>query len=219
MKAAIVGAGTYGQVYLAYLREQACFTIVGFLDDDEKKLGTEHAGLPVFATSDDFSEMRRRSIGAVFAPIDHNKRRSEILARSREEGFDTPRFIHLTALISPEVTLGIAVYVLPMTVVMPHTRLDDYVMLSAGVKIAHHTHVKKGSFVSEGANVGAGITIDEYAYLGTGCTIKTGVKTIGREALIGTGAVVIRDVPECTTVAGVPAKPLQPHSRPTVNIY
>ena len=35
MKSVIIGAGTYGEVYLAYLQE-AGVEIVGFLDDDPR---------------------------------------------------------------------------------------------------------------------------------------------------------------------------------------
>ena len=35
MKSVIIGAGTYGEVYLAYLQE-AGVDVVGFLDDDPK---------------------------------------------------------------------------------------------------------------------------------------------------------------------------------------
>jgi acetyltransferase-like isoleucine patch superfamily enzyme len=45
------------------------------------------------------------------------------------------------------------------------------------------------------------------ASIGSGATILCGI-TIGEEALIGAGAVVTRDVPARTTVAGIPAREL-----------
>lgn len=46
MKSVIIGAGTYGEVYLAYLQE-AGVEIVGFLDDNPKYVGTNVRGIPV----------------------------------------------------------------------------------------------------------------------------------------------------------------------------
>ena len=43
MKSVIIGAGTYGEVYLAYLQE-AGVEIVGFLDDNPKYVGTNVRG-------------------------------------------------------------------------------------------------------------------------------------------------------------------------------
>ena len=54
----------------------------------------------------------------------------------------------------------------------------------------------------------------ERAYVGAGAILLPGI-TVGREAIIGAGAVVTRDVPPGIKVIGVPAKPLQmQHSHP-----
>ena len=49
------------------------------------------------------------------------------------------------------------------------------------------------------------ITIEENAWLGAGTIVLPGV-TIGANSVVGAGAVVTKDVPEWTIVAGVPAK-------------
>ncbi|MEW6741440.1 MAG: acyltransferase [Planctomycetota bacterium] len=53
----------------------------------------------------------------------------------------------------------------------------------------------------------APIVIEDDAWLGAGAIVLPGV-TIGREAIVGAGAVVTHSVPPCTTVVGVPARPL-----------
>lgn len=50
-----------------------------------------------------------------------------------------------------------------------------------------------------------GITIDENVWLGAGVAVLDGV-TIGRDSIIGAGAVVNKDVPEFAIAAGLPAK-------------
>jgi acetyltransferase-like isoleucine patch superfamily enzyme len=49
------------------------------------------------------------------------------------------------------------------------------------------------------------IRVGDYAWIGNDVTVLPGV-TIGRGAVIATGSVVTRDVPELALVAGVPAK-------------
>lgn len=49
------------------------------------------------------------------------------------------------------------------------------------------------------------VVIRRGAYIGTGAIILPG-KTIGRESVVGAGAVVTKDVPDRVIVAGVPAK-------------
>jgi maltose O-acetyltransferase len=64
---------------------------------------------------------------------------------------------------------------------------------------------KISSFVK---NVHGHISIDDDAWLGTGCIIFPNVK-IGRGGVVGAAAVVTKDVPEFTVVAGIPAKPVR----------
>jgi len=52
-----------------------------------------------------------------------------------------------------------------------------------------------------------GIMIDENVWLGAGVTVLDGVR-IGRDCIIGAGAVVSKDVPEFFVAAGLPAKPM-----------
>lgn len=58
----------------------------------------------------------------------------------------------------------------------------------------------------------APITIKNNAWLGAGVSVLAGV-TIGENAVVGAGAVVTKDVPANTVVAGIPAKVIKkiPH--------
>lgn len=53
----------------------------------------------------------------------------------------------------------------------------------------------------------APVTIKAGAYIGAGVIILEGV-TIGEESIVAAGAVVTKNVPPCSTVAGIPAKPV-----------
>lgn len=61
------------------------------------------------------------------------------------------------------------------------------------------------------AEVAAPVTIEDYAVIGTRVIILPGV-TIGRGAVVASGAVVTHDVPPFTLVAGVPAKAVRKRS-------
>jgi len=52
---------------------------------------------------------------------------------------------------------------------------------------------------------GRSVTIGRNVWIGGAALILPGI-TIGDDAIIGAGSVVIRDVPDCVTVAGNPAR-------------
>ncbi len=107
------------------------------------------------------------------------------------------------------------------------------VSIGCNVKISSHTFICEGVEIEDGVFVGHGVMFinDIYpkavtgegmlqteadwqvirtrvktrASLGSNATILGGI-TIGKEALVGAGAVVNRDVPDYAIVAGVPAK-------------
>lgn len=211
MKSILIGAGTYGEVYLAYLLE-AGINIIGFVDDNPELANKIIGGVPVLGRVSDLQNIKQKYLAeAVYCPIGNNHLRVKFLKQARSLGYKTPNFIHSSVVISPNVSIGEGVYILLGTHIMPYAKVDDFVMLSMNVNLAHHTHLEEGTFLSTGVNFGANIVAEKYSYVGIGSTIMTGIRTLGENCLIGAGAVVIKDVPENAVVAGVPAKVIKFH--------
>ena len=80
--------------------------------------------------------------------------------------------------------------------------IQDGVMLAPGVKIAtiNHDFDNRHKIYTYGK-----VTLKKNAWLGIGCTICPGV-TVGMNSVVAAGAVVTRDVPDNTVVAGCPAR-------------
>jgi len=204
--AVIIGAGTQGQVYASYLKE-AGINIIGFIDDNPDLVGKEVIGIPVIGMYKDlFLDEFKNKIQDVYCPIGVNAVRVEYLSTLKKEGYGIPGFLHHTVSIAPDVTIGEAVYMLAGNIVMPHTNIGNYIMINMDSTIAHHVTLEDGVFMSSGVNIGALINVRKNAYIGMGVTAMTGVKEIGKETLIGAGTVIIKDVPEYTTVVGNPAR-------------
>lgn len=209
MKSVIIGAGTYGEVYLAYLQE-AGVEIVGFLDDNPDYFNTSIRGIPVLGKIELLNSLRHeQGVEAVYCPLGNNMLRVKFLTMAKELDYKTPNYIHPSVIISPNVKIGKGVYILLGTTIMPHTVIKDYTMISMGVHLAHHTILEEGCFLSTGCNFGASIVAHKYAYCGISSTIMTGLRELGEDCLIGAGAVVIRDVEPKAVVAGIPAKVLK----------
>jgi sugar O-acyltransferase (sialic acid O-acetyltransferase NeuD family) len=204
--AIIIGAGTYGQVYAEYIRDLNKYHILGFLDDDESKIGNSYCGLEVLGNLKNLAEFKKSRPTAIFAPLGDNITRVRVLSEARNLGYETPCFIHPLANVHHTVQKGTAVYILPNSNIMPHTFISDFVMISQGVNIAHHVKIGPGVFFSQACTIGASIKINQNAFIGIASVIMTGVNEVGENSIIGAGAVVISDVPNNAVVVGVPAR-------------
>ena len=105
-------------------------------------------------------------------------------------------------------------------------KIGDHCGINHGVFILGHHKIEIGSYVVLSANcmlLDAGldkfqfpnnnfpahatgtIKIKDGAWIGAGAIVLPGV-TVGRKSIVGAGAVVTKDVPDYTIVAGNPAK-------------
>jgi len=87
------------------------------------------------------------------------------------------------------VTIGNRVYT------SPHTQI---------MAVNHVYHDPDRSFVNQGITA-EGVVIEDDVWLGSGAIVTDGVK-IGKGAVVAAGAVVTKDIPAHTLVAGIPAK-------------
>ena len=199
----IVGAGTYGQVYANYLKDN--YNVLGFIDDNNEFQGIEIDGVKVLGDFNYLLKEIEKSTN-IFVPIGNNEIRVFLLNTLIKHGFKTPNYIHPSCNIHESVSIGNCVYILPGVNIMPLTIIKDFVLISMGVNIAHHTTIGEGCFFSQGSNIGANIQFEQNVFSGIASTIMTGVKVIGNSALIGAGAVIIKDVPDGATVVGNPGR-------------
>ncbi|MHA1325565.1 MAG: UDP-3-O-(3-hydroxymyristoyl)glucosamine N-acyltransferase [Candidatus Helarchaeota archaeon] len=85
-------------------------------------------------------------------------------------------------------------------------------VIERGVKIdnlchiAHNTIIKENSVIIALSMIGGSTIIGKRAWIAPSSCLRNGI-IIGDDSVVGLGAVVTKDVPNNTTVIGVPAKP------------
>jgi UDP-3-O-[3-hydroxymyristoyl] glucosamine N-acyltransferase LpxD len=93
------------------------------------------------------------------------------------------------------------------------TRVDDDTKLSDHVHIAHNVHVGRACVFSCNVSVSGSSVIGAGAWLGPGSVVRNKIR-VGDGVTVGMGAIVVGDVEDNCTVAGLPAKPLAKHTDP-----
>lgn len=105
------------------------------------------------------------------------------------------------------IYIGDRVYLNVMCTILDcnEVRIGDHVMIGPAVQIYTAAHDLVAESRNQGWEVAKPIVIEENVWIGGGAILLPGV-TIGRNAVVGAGAVVTRSVPANTVVAGNPAR-------------
>lgn len=114
--------------------------------------------------------------------------------------------IHPTAWVSPTACLGEGVQLLPYSVVHTEAQLGRFVIVNTHAVVEHQAIIGDYASVAPGALVLGQCTVGEKSFIGAGAVIRQTL-SVGAGCMVGAGAVVVNDIPDYTTVTGVPAKP------------
>ncbi|MBN15327.1 MAG: hypothetical protein CMJ15_08950 [Pelagibacterium sp.] len=91
--------------------------------------------------------------------------------------------------------------------------IGDFVLVNQNATIAHDCVIDSYAHVAPGANISGNVHLEEAAWGGAGAVINQGnyidKRTIGKNTVVGSGAVVIADCEPETVYVGVPAKRLK----------
>lgn len=143
--------------------------------------------------------------------------------------------IHKTALISPTVFLGYYIKIRPNVFIDETSEIRDHCFIGEGVSIGSQTKVFQFSNIGAYTEIGKGVyvgprvtitndkilsylrvekfvpqpvKVGDFARIGSCCCVCPGV-SIGKNAVIGAGSVVTKDIPEGEIWTGNPARKLR----------
>ena len=127
--------------------------------------------------------------------------------RARSLGFGERSSIYASAYVYGEVAMGAGTWIGPWVLLdgSGGLTIGSGCDISAGVQIYSHDTVER--VLSEGRRevARAPVRIEDHCHVGAAAVVLKGV-TIGHHSVVGASALVNRDVPPLTIVAGIPAR-------------
>ena len=183
------------------------WALVGLLDDNPARKGTDVMGFPVLGGREWFQSVRYKP--DIFLAAGDPVTRKRLSEELRVKANSFPSLVHPRAVLNLEHTqLGEGCFVAPGVVVTNGVSIGSFVFLHACSTVNHDSVVRDFCMLSTGVNLGGATTLETGVFMGINSSTLPGV-TIGEFGLVGGGSVCTRDIPSKTVVAGVPARVLQ----------
>ena len=132
---------------------------------------------------------------------DNTTRKKNVLASNRKYGL----VIHPSSIISKRAELGEGTVVMAGACINTSVVIGKHCIVNTNATIDHNCILGDYVHVAPSAALAGDIVVGEGSLIGIGAVVKPGIK-IGKWCIVGAGAAVIRDIPDFTIVAGVPAK-------------
>lgn len=206
----IVGAGEQAAIAHDYFTHDSCKTVVGFAVEGAYLDRHEHRGLPLVALEEmerSFPPGRVTAFVAVsYAKL--NRVRARLYAAVKERGYSCATYVSSHAFVWQGAEIGENCMIFENTVVHHGARIGENVLLWTGSQIAHQTQVHDHCFVAAQVAISGYCTVGASSFLGVNSSIADAV-AIGKDCVVGAGAVVLGDLPAGGIYVGNPARPLE----------
>ena len=204
-KLLMIGAGGHARMCLEILQDAAQFDVVGAVSTDGT--GSANLGIPVLGRQADVMNLTETEAVTTFCvAIGDNLSRQEIHRDLTQRGWTAALLTSADAVISRSAQLGVGCQIMPAAVVTAATSIGVGTIVNTNASIDHDGQIGDFVHVAPGVAIGGDVAIGDRSLVGLGARILPGV-VVGADVIVGAGAVVIDDVPDGTTVLGVPARP------------
>ncbi len=202
----VVGGGGHAHVVMEVLLVGG-WRVAGYTDPG--CTGGSFGSIPCLGDDSALTILAGRFRHAIVA-LGDNALRGRLVRRVAELGFELGNAIHPSAQISPSATLGRGIAIMANVVLNAGATVLDNSIINTAATIDHDGHIGRDVHIAPGCHLAGYVTVADGALIGVGSVVGRGRPLrIGEWAVVGSGSVVVNDVPPHITVVGNPARPLR----------
>lgn len=197
-------AGNQGRVVLDILRRVGLTDNLVFVDD-VREPGTKIDTVEVVGGHELLEQYDPEIDRCIVAIGGQQSARRELVNRVESYGFDFFSAVDPNSTVSSTASIGRGVMLNARTYIGPGATIESHTLIDSCVNVSHDATVSAGATIAPNATLAGGVTIEPDAFIGAGAVVVDEI-SVGERAIVGAGAVVTDDVPNDTTVVGVPAR-------------
>jgi sugar O-acyltransferase (sialic acid O-acetyltransferase NeuD family) len=209
---AIIGAGGFGREVKTLIDDinkvQKQYHFIGFFDDGVPK-GTQVNNFPVLGNLDELNNYNEPICIAL--GIGNPATKEKIINRLSNSNIDFPTLIHPTVLLSQdEISIGEGTIICAGNILTCNIKIEKFVTLNLMCTVGHDSIIEDYASFMPSVNISGEVVVHKAVYVGTGAKIINQLQ-IGKNTIVGAGAIVSKSLPENCTAVGIPAKPIKFH--------
>jgi UDP-perosamine 4-acetyltransferase len=204
----VLGGGGHAKVLIDALISNN-EKILGIIDPN-LEIGSLVLEVPVIGGEVDFDEFTPNNINLVNAlgsttlPL----KRQQIFQHYKKLGYRFASIIHPSAVVSSFSCLGEGVQLMAGCIINPGTQIGDNCLINTKSSVDHDCLLGDHVHLAPGVTLSGEVKIGDCVHVGVGASVIQGI-CIGRETLVASGSVVVKDVLPRSVVMGVPARQVQ----------
>ncbi len=199
----IIGAGDLGKEVVWLIEDinkrKPEYLILGFLDNDPKKIGGEFYGYKVLGKDEDLETIAEMTpLSAIIAIQDGRVRKKIVDRHSRFDHWES--IIHPTAVIAQSSSIGKGSIVFPQVTISVDTKIGDFALLYIHSTVCNDCEISDFVSVMSGASISERAIIGSECFLAAGCTVYPH-KTLGNRVEVGVEATASKDYADGSEVS------------------
>ena len=204
----VIGGGEHARVVIdAAMSSNDKWNVLGFVDPDlckstSKLMGVKRLGDDKIIPKLQKSNPKMKFILGIGVS---GSKRKQLFSKFKIPLYSWGKVIHSSAIVAPSAKIMNGVTVLAGAIIQPGAYIGKHSIINTKSTVEHDCYIENYSHIAPGVITGGGVTVGEGSLIGIGARLKDHI-TIGKNATVGSGSVVIADISENDTVIGVPAK-------------
>jgi sugar O-acyltransferase (sialic acid O-acetyltransferase NeuD family) len=206
----LFGGGNQVHYTIDIIEKENKYEIIGIIDSVHP-IGTERYGYRVIGRQDNLIPIINQfRIDAGLITIGDNWSRFKVYSSIIEQvpSFEFINAIHPSVIIGKNVELGFGIVMMAGVIVNPLSKIGNFTFFATGCQVEHDCIIEDYASVSAGSVMGGYVTIGKYSAITLGVTILDRLK-IGENSVIGSGSLVLKDVPDNVLAYGNPINKLR----------